>query len=79
MQCHPELMDKMKLAQEQRLMNNPRIPEAALDGYLERLDDNMTLKRTTIMGLIFGPVSWAILGLILAAFVKKNNPADNLA
>lgn len=75
----PELLDKMKLVQEQKLMNNPRIPEAALDSALERLDSSMTLNRTTIMGLIFGPVSWAILGLILAAFTKKNNPADNLA
>lgn len=74
-----ELLDRMKLVQEQKMMNNPRIPEAQLDGIIERLDKTMTLKRTTIMSLIFGPVSWAILGLILAAFIKKNNPADNLA
>jgi hypothetical protein len=74
-----ELLDKMKLVQEQKIMNNPRIPEAVLDSALEKLDNNMTLNRTTIMGLIFGPVSWAILGLIIAAFVKKNNPADQVA
>jgi len=75
----PGLIDKMKIAAEQKILNNPRIPEAVLDRSLERLENSMTLNRMTIMGLIFGPVSWAVLGLIIAAFVKKNNPADQIA
>lgn len=75
----PGLIDKMKIAAEQKLLNNPRIPEAAMDIALERLEKSMVLNRMMIMGLILGPVSWAILGLIIAAFVKKNNPADQVA
>ena len=75
----PGLIDKMKIAAEQKMLNNPRIPEAVMDSALERMERTMSLNRMTIMGLIFGPVSWAILGLIIAAFVKKNNPADQIA
>ena len=74
----PELIDKMKMVQEQKLLNNPRIPEAFMDTALERLDKSMSLNRIMIMGLIMGPVMYSILGLIIAAFVKKNNPADNV-
>ncbi len=74
----PELIDKMKMVQEQKLLNNPRIPEAIMDTTLERLDKSMSLNRMIIMGLIMGPVMYSILGLIIAAFVKKNNPADNV-
>ena len=74
----PELIDKMKMVQEQKLLNNPRIPEAIMDTTLERLDKSMSLNRIMIMGLIMGPVMYSILGLIIAAFVKKNNPADNV-
>ncbi|MEN8201376.1 MAG: DUF4199 domain-containing protein [Bacteroidota bacterium] len=75
----PELIDKLKLAQEQRLLNNPRIPEGAMDAALERLDKSMTLGRMTIMALVFSPVMFAIIGLVIAAFVKKDNPADKIA
>ena len=75
----PELIDKMKIAAEQKVLNNPRIPEAIMDSALERVEKSMVLNRMVIMGLIFGPVVWAILGLIIAAFVKKNNPADQIA
>ena len=75
----PGLIDKMKIAAEQKFLNNPRIPESMMDSTLERLENSMNLKRIMIMGLIFGPVVWAILGLIIAAFVKKNNPADQIA
>ncbi len=75
----PELIDKMKIAAEQKMLNNPRIPESVMDSALERMENSMNLKRMMIMSMIFGPVSWAILGLIIAAFVKKNNPADQIA
>jgi hypothetical protein len=75
----PELIDKMRIAAEQKMLNNPRIPEAYMDTALERLEKSMSLNRIMIMSMIFGPVSWAILGLIIAAFVKKKNPADQIA
>ena len=73
----PELPDKLKLAAEERIMNNPRIPENAHEQVLERLDKQFTLKRILIMGMIMGPVLNAIFGLIAAAFIKKKEtPAD---
>jgi ABC-type multidrug transport system permease subunit len=75
----PELVDKLKLAQEQKILNNPRIPEGYMDTALERLDKQMEIGRMTVMQLIFGPVMYAIVGLVLAAFIKKNNPADKIA
>ncbi len=75
----PELIGKMQLAAEQKMLNNPRIPESVMDSALERMENNMNLKRITIMGLIMGPVLYAIIGLIVAAFMKKNNPADQVA
>jgi hypothetical protein len=75
----PELIDKMKLAAEQKILNNPRIPENIVDRSLERLDKSMQLGRMITMGLISGPIVWALLGLVIAAFVKKNDPAENMA
>ena len=73
----PELLDKMKLVGEERIMNNPRVPESYHDIALERLDKQFTLKRILIMGMIMGPVLNAIFGLIAAAFIKKEEtPAD---
>jgi len=75
----PELIDKLKLVQEQKILNNPRIPEGMIDQTLERLDKSMELGRMTIMQLIAGPIMYAIIGLVVAAFLKKNNPADQIA
>jgi hypothetical protein len=73
----PELLDKMKLVAEERIMSNPRIPEGAQDQVMARLDKSFSLKRIVIMGLIVGPVLNAIFGLIAAAFIKKEEtPAD---
>ena len=75
----PDLIDKLKLAQEQKILNNPRIPEGYMDQALERLDKSMQLGRMSIIQLIFGPVTYAIIGLVLAAFIKKNDPAQQIA
>ena len=75
-----ELLDKLRLVQEEKLLSNPRIPESAHDTVLARLDKSMTLKRVLIMGAIMGPVMNAIIGLIAAAFIKKEeNPVDTVA
>ncbi|MFO7671247.1 MAG: DUF4199 domain-containing protein [Bacteroidales bacterium] len=66
-----ELIDKIRLAAEEKVMNNPRIPESMVDDIIERMAKNFEPKRMLTMGLIMGIVVNAILGLILAAFIKK--------
>ena len=73
----PDLIDKIKLVAEERIMSNPRIPESYHDVALERLDKQMTLKRMLIMGAVAGIAINAIVGLIAAAFIKKEEtPLD---
>ena len=73
----PELIDKIKLVAEEQIMSNPRIPESYQDTALERLDKQMTLKRMLIMGAVGGIVINTIVGLIAAAFIKKEeSPLD---
>lgn len=72
----PDMMDKVRIAAEERIMNNPRIPESFYDQAMERLDKSLTLKRTVMNALIWGTVMNAILGLIISAFVKKEEKAD---
>jgi len=72
----PELLDKSRIAAEERIMNNPRIPESYYDQAMERVDKMMTIKRMVRMALIGGFVMNAILGLIISAFVKKEQKAD---
>ena len=66
----PELIDKMKIVAEERMMSNPRIPESAYDIGMERIE-KLTVGRTMMMSAIGGPVLYAIIGLIVAAFLKK--------
>lgn len=73
----PELLDKIRLAAEEKMMNNPRIPESMLDDMIERMAKNFEPKRMYTMTIIMGLVFSAILGLILAAILKKEElPAD---
>jgi len=73
----PELIDKIRLVAEEKMMNNPRIPENMLDDMIERMAKNFEPKRMLTMGLIVGVVVNAIIGLILAAFIKKEEtPVD---
>lgn len=73
----PELLDKIRLAAEEKMMNNPRIPESRLDDMIERMAKNFEPARMYKMTVIMGIVFSAILGLILAAILKKDEvPAD---
>ncbi|MCP4311470.1 MAG: DUF4199 domain-containing protein [Bacteroidetes bacterium] len=73
----PDLADKIKLVAEEKMMNNPRIPENRVDGMIERLGKSFELKRMLITTFIGGVVANAIIGLILAAFIKKEEtPVD---
>ncbi len=74
----PDLIDKLRLVQEEKILSNPRIPESAHESVMARLDKSFNLKRMLIMGAIFGPVMNAIIGLIAAAFIKKEEtPASS--
>ena len=72
----PDLVDKIRLAAEERIMNNPRIPESFYDQAMERLEKSLSLKRMVMNAFIFGTVMNVILSLIVAAFVKKEPKAD---
>lgn len=72
-----ELLDKIRLAAEEKMMNNPRIPESMLDEMIERLEKNFEPRRMYMMTVIGGTAMYAILGLILAAILKKEEtPLD---
>jgi hypothetical protein len=67
----PGLLDQMKVVAQERIMNNPRIPESMYDNLFERMEKNFQISRMMKLGLIGGIVIYAILGLIIAAFLKK--------
>jgi hypothetical protein len=67
----PGLLDQMRVMAEERIMNNSRIPESMYDDILERMAKTMTVSYIVKMQLILGPVINAIIGLIVAAFLKK--------
>jgi len=76
----PDLIEKMKIMAEERLMNNPRIPESTLDTILERMDKRMNVNRMTRNAFIFGTVATFIIGLIAAAFIKnEETPKDMMS
>ena len=72
----PDLVDKIRIAAEERIMNNPRIPESFYDQAMERVERSLTLKKMVINAFIWGTVMYIILGLIISAFVKKEEKAD---
>jgi len=72
----PDLVDKVRIAAEERIMNNPRIPESFYDQAMERVEKSLTLQRMVMNALIWGFVVNVILGLIISAFVKKEQKAD---
>ena len=67
----PGLIEQIKIAAEEKIMNNSRIPESMYDDIFERMEKRMNVGYMVKMGLIFGPVINAFIGLIVAAFIKK--------
>ena len=67
----PDLIEKMKVMTEERIMSNARIPESAYDTVMERLDKRMNVNRLTITAFFVGTITTFIIGLIVAAFLKK--------
>ena len=74
----PDLVEKMRIAAEEKIMNTSRIPESMYDDLFEKMEKRMQPSKLAIMGLILGPILNAIISLIIAAFVKKEeNPVSN--
>lgn len=74
----PDLAEKMRIAMEERIMNNPRFPESMHDDLFEKMESRIQPGRMAMMALIAGPILNAIISLIIAAFVKKEeNPVSN--
>ena len=73
----PGLLEQVKIIAEERIMNNSRIPESMYDDILERVDKRTTVAYMTKLGLIIGPVLNAFIGLIVAAFIKKEEDVVN--
>jgi hypothetical protein len=69
----PDLLDKIRLMAEDKMLSNPRIPESMQDDMIERFARMFTVKRMLIMGFVSGVLFNAIVGLILAAFIKKED------
>lgn len=65
------LVDQVRIAAEERIMSNSRIPESMYDDILERMEKKMDVGYMVRMSLIVGPVVNAFIGLIVAAFIKK--------
>ena len=65
------LVDQVRIAAEERIMSNSRIPESMYDDILERMEKKMNVGYMVRMSLIVGPVVNAFIGLIVAAFIKK--------
>jgi len=75
----PGLIEKIKLAAEEQILNNPRIPENMVDDILERTNERTTPAYIIRIALISGPIVNAIIALIIAAFVKKEEPVNPMA
>lgn len=67
----PGLVDQIRIVAEERIMSNSRIPESMYDDIMERMDKRMTVPYMIRMALIMGPIVNAFFGLIIAAFIKK--------
>ena len=73
----PGLIDQVKIIAEERIMSNSRIPESMYDDLLERIDKTTNVGYMVKVALIAGPIVNAIIGLIVAAFIKKEEDVVN--
>ena len=67
----PGLIEQVKIAAEEQIMSNSRIPESMYDDLLDKMEQRTTAAYMIKVSLIAGPIVNAILGLIIAAFIKK--------
>lgn len=73
----PALIDQARIAAEEKIMGNSRIPENMYDTIFEKIEKNTTPAYMLKAGLIAGTLISAIIGLIIAAFVKKEETPMN--
>lgn len=73
----PGLIDQARIVAEERIMSNSRIPESMYDDLIERIEKNTTASYMIKAALIAGPIINAIIGLIVAAFLKKEEDVVN--
>ena len=75
----PELIEKTKIFAQERIMNNSRIPESMHDDLFERIEKSTSIPRLVRGAIISQIILNGIFGLIIAAFVRKEEPsADNV-
>jgi len=67
----PGLVDQVRIVAEEKIMSNSRIPESMYDDILDKMEKRMNVGYMVRMALIFGPIVNAFIGLIVAAFIKK--------
>jgi hypothetical protein len=67
----PGLIDQIKIATEEKITSNSMISESMYDDIFARMEKSMSVAYMIKIALIFGPVVNAIIGLIVAVFVKK--------
>lgn len=67
----PGLIEQVRIVAEEKIMSNSRIPESMYDDILDRMEKKMNVGYMVRMALIMGPIVNAIIGLIVAAFIKK--------
>ncbi len=75
----PGLVDQLRIVAEEKIMSNSRIPESMYDDLLDRMEKRMNVANMIKMALIFGPIVNAIIGLIIAAFIKKEEDVTSPA
>jgi len=75
----PGLLDQVKIAAEEKILSNSRIPESMYDDILDKMEKRTTVAYMVKMQLIGGPIINAIIGLIVAAFIKKEKDISSPA
>jgi len=71
----PDFIQKTINFTYDKMANNPRMTDEVLDMVMERMESKMTVSRIIIQGAIGGIVWTTILGLIVGAFTRKQDPA----
>ena len=70
----PDMKEGMLIMVEEKILSNPRIPESMVDQAVERATKNFEPVRQLLFGIGFGAFFQAIISLIVAAFIKKEEP-----
>jgi hypothetical protein len=75
----PGLLEQVKIVAQERIMSNSRIPESMYDDIFEKMEKRTTANYIAKMALIAGPFIQAIIALVVAAFIKKEeSPLDQI-